>query len=98
MAKKIDRRSFLKKSAVVSAAAIGGLTLEEKILLAGRNKNDQFKKDKAKPDSKSMPTGRIGNVSWTNYDKYNQKSIYKKCGCLVGGFWEFDRSQWKTDN
>ncbi len=63
MVKKLDRRSFLKRTAAASAAAAVGLTLEEKILLAAQDKKSPTAKVKTKPDSKAMPTGKIGHVT-----------------------------------
>jgi hypothetical protein len=59
MSKELNRREFLKKSIVGSAAAASALSLEEKALLAAIKKP-------AAPTSgeavKGMPTGQIGKV------------------------------------
>jgi len=58
MSKHLNRRDFLKKSIVGSAAAASALSLEEKTLLAAAKKP-------AKPTTdavKGMPTGKIGKV------------------------------------
>jgi len=55
--KKVDRRSFLKKSLATSGAAIG-LSLEDKALLAQGESKPKFK---AKGNQK-LPTGTIGKV------------------------------------
>ncbi len=59
MSQNIDRRSFIKKSAVASAAASVALSFEEKALLA---RDEKAKKPAdAKPTGK-MAMGKIGNV------------------------------------
>jgi len=58
MSTNLNRRDFLKKSIVGSAAAASALSLEEKTLLAAAKKP-------AKPTAdsvKGMPTGKIGKV------------------------------------
>jgi hypothetical protein len=60
MTKEINRRRFLKKSALTSTAAVLGLALEEKILLdqtvAKANATER------QTSGKDLPTGKIGNV------------------------------------
>jgi len=58
MSKELNRRGFVKKSILTSAAVASALSLEEKNLLA------QMKKPSEEPaDSvKGLPAGRIGNV------------------------------------
>jgi len=58
MSKNMNRREFVKKSLITSAAVMGALSFEEKTLLA------QMKKpSKAPADSvKGLPAGRIGQV------------------------------------
>jgi hypothetical protein len=58
MAKHLNRRDFLKKSIVGSAAAASVLSLEEKTLLAAAKKPAKQTGDAVK----GMPTGKIGNV------------------------------------
>ncbi len=58
MGKRINRRQFLKKSLITSAAVTSALSLEEKALLAAAKKPA-----KAPADSvKGLPAGRIGKV------------------------------------
>ena len=58
MGKRINRRQFLKKSLIASAAVTSALSLEEKALLAAAKKPV-----KASADSvKGLPAGRIGKV------------------------------------
>ena len=58
MSKRINRRQFLKKSLITSAAVTSALSLEEKALLAAAKKPA-----KASADSvKGLPAGRIGKV------------------------------------
>jgi len=58
MGKSINRRQFLKKSLITSAAVTSALSLEEKALLAAAKKPA-----KAAADSvKGLPAGRIGKV------------------------------------
>ena len=58
MRKSINRRQFLKKSLITSAAVTSALSLEEKALLAAAKKPA-----KAPADSvKGLPAGRIGKV------------------------------------
>lgn len=58
MWKHINRRDFLKKSIVGSAAAVSALSLEEKTLLSAANKPAAPTADAVK----GMPTGKIGKV------------------------------------
>ncbi len=59
MSKCLNRRQFLKKSIVTSAAVTSALSLEEKALLAATKKP----RAAAPADSvKGMPMGKIGNV------------------------------------
>ena len=60
MSEKIDRRGFLKKSAMTSAGAAFALSLEEKALLAQESKREK----KAAPETSgdSLAMGQIGNV------------------------------------
>jgi len=60
MPKSINRRKFLKKSIISSAAVASALSFEEKVLLAA-----VAKKSAAPPKEgsiKGLPTGKIGNV------------------------------------
>ncbi len=59
MSQNIDRRRFIKKSAIASAAASVALSFEEKALLA---RDDKAKKPAAAKPAGSMATGKIGNV------------------------------------
>ncbi len=56
MSENLNRRSFLKKSAVVSTGAALTLSFEEKALLAAITKKPQ------RGSIKGLPMGRIGNV------------------------------------
>ncbi len=56
MSENLNRRSFLKKSAVVSTGAALALSFEEKALLAAITKKPQ------RGSIKGLPMGRIGNV------------------------------------
>jgi len=58
MSKKLNRRDFLKKSIVGSAAAASAMSLEEKALLAAANRPAAPTTDAVK----GMPTGKIGKV------------------------------------
>ena len=58
MSKRLNRRDFLKKSIVGSAAAASVLSLEEKTLLAAAKKPAIPTADSVK----GMPTGKIGKV------------------------------------
>jgi len=58
MSTNLNRRDFLKKSIVGSAAAASAMSLEEKALLAATNKPAAPTADAVK----GMPTGKIGNV------------------------------------
>ena len=58
MSKNMNRREFVKKSLVASAAVTGALSFEEKNLLAQMNKPS-----KAPAGSvKGLPMGRIGKL------------------------------------
>jgi hypothetical protein len=60
MSKKINRRSFVKKSALASAATMAGLSFQEQALSARTSGN---KADSAeKPSNTALPMGRIGKV------------------------------------
>ena len=60
MSEKIDRRGFLKKSAITSAGAAFALSLEEKVLLAQESKG--VKKAAPEAGGNSLPMGKIGDV------------------------------------
>jgi len=60
MSEKIDRRGFLKKSAITSAGAAFALSLEEKVLLAQEGRGKKKTGPEAGGDSLAM--GQIGNV------------------------------------
>ena len=60
MSKKINRRSFLKKSVLVSTGAVAGLGFEEKGLLA-KPSNIRVKPDPSQSTLK-CPMGKIGDV------------------------------------
>ena len=60
MAKDLNRRHFLKKSAIASTGATLGLALEEKILL-GRTVAKANAAER-RTSGKDMPAGKIGNV------------------------------------
>jgi len=61
--KKSDRRNFLKSTAVVSAVAAAGLSLEDKILLAqAPSKAKPATAAKSAPKAATAPMGKIGNV------------------------------------
>jgi hypothetical protein len=59
MSRHLNRRQFLKRSVVSSAAAISTLSLEERILLAATEKRTTSSRD----STKGLPTGKIGNVT-----------------------------------
>lgn len=59
MSQSIDRRSFIKKSAIASAGASVALSFEEKALLA---RDKEAKKPAAAKPTGSMAMGKIGNV------------------------------------
>jgi len=60
MSKKMNRRSFVKKSALASAATMVGLSFQEQVLSARTSGN---KTDSAeKPSNADMPVGRIKHV------------------------------------
>ena len=58
MSKNLNRRDFVKKSLLASAAVTSALSLEEKALLAQMNKQGKPLADSVK----GLPTGRIGKV------------------------------------
>jgi hypothetical protein len=60
MSEDLNRRQFLRKSVVASAAATSALSLEEKILLAA----ERQKRSAAMPEGviKGLPAGKIGKV------------------------------------
>lgn len=58
MSKKLNRREFVKKSLLTSAAVTSALSLEEKALLAQMNKQSKPSADSVK----GLPAGRIGKV------------------------------------
>jgi hypothetical protein len=60
MAKDINRRHFLKKSAIASTAATIGMSLEEKILLGG--KTAKANSAERQSSGKELPAGKIGKV------------------------------------
>ncbi|MHC4575425.1 MAG: twin-arginine translocation signal domain-containing protein [Planctomycetota bacterium] len=61
MSEKMNRRSFVKKSALASAAGLVGLTFEERALLAGPSRWEAA--PKAGPSNAGLPMGRIGRVN-----------------------------------
>lgn len=63
MACKMNRRSFLNKSIVAGAAAVGIHSLEEKILLAAMEKGIDIDKEKQKDKSGGkLPMGKLGKL------------------------------------
>jgi hypothetical protein len=58
MSHDLDRRDFLKKSVISTAAITSALSLEEKTLLAAMNKSNELQADAVK----DLPAGRIGKV------------------------------------
>jgi hypothetical protein len=58
MSLNLDRRNFLKKSVMGTAAITSALSLEEKTLLAAMNKS----KEPQTSSVKALPAGRIGKV------------------------------------
>ncbi|MHC4397193.1 MAG: twin-arginine translocation signal domain-containing protein [Planctomycetota bacterium] len=60
MSEELNRRGFLKKSAITSAGAALGLSLEEKILLAKETEKTATKTPKA--PARGMPMGKIGKL------------------------------------
>jgi hypothetical protein len=60
MSKKINRRSFVKKSALASAATMVGLSLQQRALLAKTSSNEAART--AKPSNTDLAIGRIGQV------------------------------------
>jgi len=59
MSEKMNRRSFVKKSALASAAGLVGLSLQEQALSA---KSPSKEAAAAKPAKPGLPMGRIGKV------------------------------------
>ena len=59
----LNRRNFLKKSVAASAGVTLGLSLEEKILLAGTAKKPIVPVSES--SVKDLPIGRIGDVNPT---------------------------------
>jgi len=63
MADKLNRRCFLKRTAMTSAGAALGLSLEEKVLLAEQAKGKKgFTSRLPKSSIKGMPMGKLGGV------------------------------------
>ena len=62
MAKRLNRRQFLKKSFIGSAAAASVLSLEEKILLAAGEK-EPGQAPNRQEKVKDFPVGKIGKVT-----------------------------------
>ena len=60
MSKKMNRRSFVKKSALASAATMVGLSFQERALLAKTSSSEAA--PAAKPSDSGLPMGRIGKV------------------------------------
>ena len=58
MSQGLNRRNFLKKPVIGTAAIMSALSLEEKALLAAMNKRDKPHAGSAK----GLPAGRIGKV------------------------------------
>ena len=58
MSEELDRREFVKKSLLASAAVTSALSLEEKALLAQMNEQSKPSADSVK----GLPAGRIGKV------------------------------------
>jgi hypothetical protein len=58
VSKKLNRREFVKKSLLTSAAVTSALSLEEKVLLAQMKKQSKPSADSVK----GLPAGRIGKV------------------------------------
>jgi hypothetical protein len=58
MSQDLDRRNFLKKSVIGTAAITSALSLEEKTLLAAMNKSNEPRAGSVK----GLPAGRIGKV------------------------------------
>ena len=61
MAKKTNRRHFLKKTAIASSG-LTMLSLEEKILLAATEEKNKSNYEKKQYSAEDLPTGKIGNV------------------------------------
>jgi len=62
MAKKINRRHFLKKTALASSG-LTLLSLEEKILLAAEKEKNKATHAKKQDSAKALPMGKIGNLN-----------------------------------
>jgi len=62
MSGSIDRRGFLKKSAIATTATLA-LSLEKKASLAGSTEKPVASSPQTSPDA--LPTGRIGNVKFS---------------------------------
>ncbi|MHC4311418.1 MAG: twin-arginine translocation signal domain-containing protein [Planctomycetota bacterium] len=60
MPTKMNRRSFVKKSALASAATVAGLSFQEQALSAKTSSNKADSTEK--PSNADMPMGRIGQV------------------------------------
>ncbi len=58
MSKNLNRREFVKKSLLASAAVTSALSLEEKALLAQMKKPTK----QTAESIKGLPAGKIGNV------------------------------------
>ena len=59
MSRNIDRRNFLKKSVIGTAAVTSAMSLEEQALLAAMKNQNKSRADSVK----GLPAGRIGNVT-----------------------------------
>jgi len=59
MSRNIDRRNFLKKSVIGTAAVTSAMSLEEQALLAAMKKPNESRAGSVK----GLPAGRIGNVT-----------------------------------
>ncbi|MDP6525775.1 MAG: hypothetical protein QGH15_16280 [Kiritimatiellia bacterium] len=59
---KMDRRSFVKKSIGISAAAAAALTLEERILVAAQTTEPSEKSKAPAKQADRLPTGKIGDL------------------------------------
>jgi hypothetical protein len=63
MSETLNRRHFLKRSVIASTGTALGLSLEEKILLAQKEKGHKRPRmELPKGNTKSLPVGKIGNV------------------------------------
>ena len=72
MSKKMNRRSFVKKSALASAATMVGLSFQERTLSAKTLDNEAARA--AGSSNTGMPMGRIGKVVWSNTIKKEVES------------------------